>query len=88
MFFVLNKQKIISYIVVFSTVIILFCGANIFVPNMDETIQTTASNETRLLPIYSVRDRRKENFSYNKLRLVATPNGIENKEPIFPSFKG
>ena len=38
MFLVFNKQKIISYLVAFSTVAILFCGAGFFMPNLEETI--------------------------------------------------
>lgn len=53
MFLVFNKQKIISYLVAFSTVAILFCGAGFFIPNLDDSIQTSA-NTNRLLPIYSV----------------------------------
>lgn len=53
MFFVFNKQKIISYIVAFSTVAILLCGAGLFVPNFEQTIETSASTK-KLLPIYSV----------------------------------
>lgn len=52
MFLVFNKQKIISYLVAFSTVIILFSGATIFMPKED-TIETSAKMG-RLLPIYSV----------------------------------
>lgn len=53
MFLVFNKQKIISYLVAFSTVAILFCGAGFFMPNLDETIETSASTK-KLLPIYLV----------------------------------
>lgn len=59
MFFVFNKQKIISYVVAFTTVAVLFCGASFFVPKFDETIQT-ASSSTRLLPIYSVQTEEKK----------------------------
>ena len=59
MFFVFNKQKIISYVVAFTTVAVLFCGANFFVPKFDETIQTS-SNSSRLLPIYSVQTEEKK----------------------------
>lgn len=53
MFLVFNKQKIISYLVAFSTVAVLFAGASIFVPKVEESIQTSAKT-SRLLPIYSV----------------------------------
>lgn len=58
MFFVFNKQKIISYLVAFTTVAILFCGAGFFVPN-DNTIETSTNLE-RLLPIYSVETEEKK----------------------------
>ncbi|MBO5479376.1 MAG: polysaccharide deacetylase family protein [Clostridia bacterium] len=53
MFLVFNKQKIISYLVAFSTVAILFGGASFFLPNTADTIQTSAK-ASKLLPIYSV----------------------------------
>lgn len=53
MFIVFNKQKIYSYIVAFSTVIILFCGATFFTPKEEGTIMTS-STLNKLLPIYSV----------------------------------
>lgn len=53
MFLVFNKQKIISYLIAFSTVAILFGGASFFIPNAEDTIQTSAKT-TKLLPIYSV----------------------------------
>lgn len=52
MFLVFNKQKIISYLVAFSTVAILLAGAGFFIPHED-TIQTSAKT-AKLLPIYSV----------------------------------
>ena len=65
MFFVLNKQKIISYIVAFWAVAILFCGAGLFVPKFDETIETSA-NTKKLLPIYSVEtDEKKVSLTIN-----------------------
>lgn len=59
MFLVFNKQKIISYLVAFSTVAILFCGAGFFMPNLDETVQTSATTK-KLLPIYSVETEEKK----------------------------
>lgn len=58
MFLVFNKQKIISYLIAFSTVAILFGGASIFVPKIDDTIQTAADTK-KLLPIYSVETEEK-----------------------------
>lgn len=58
MFLVFNKQKIISYLVAFSTVAILFCGAGFFVPTLEESVQTSASTK-KLLPIYSVETEEK-----------------------------
>lgn len=59
MFIVFNKQKIISYLVAFWAVIILFCGAGVFMPNLEETIETSASTQ-KLLPIYSVETEEKK----------------------------
>lgn len=58
MFFVFNKQKIISYMIAFGTVAILFSGASFFVPKED-TIQTSAKTG-KLLPIYSVDTQEKK----------------------------
>ena len=52
MFLVFNKQKIISYIVAFSTVAVLFFSAGLFT-SKNEAIQTSAK-ANKLLPIYSV----------------------------------
>jgi hypothetical protein len=43
MLLVFNKQKIISYIVVFSTVAILFIGANFITTKEEESIQTSVN---------------------------------------------
>ena len=59
MFLVFNKEKIISYIVAFSTVAILFAGASFFVPNEEGIIQTSAKT-AKLLPIYSVDTQEKK----------------------------
>lgn len=59
MFLVFNKQKIISYLVAFSTVAILFGGASIFIPNFEDTVQTSAK-VNKLLPIYSVQTQEKK----------------------------
>lgn len=53
MFLVFNKEKIISYLVAFSTVAILFGGANLFISNEEDILQTSAK-VSKLLPIYSV----------------------------------
>lgn len=52
MFFVFNKEKIYSYIIALSTVVILFMIANIIVSNTETTVLTSAVN--RLVPIYNV----------------------------------
>lgn len=59
MFIVFNKQKIISYLIALSTVIILFSGASFFVPNLETSIQTSAKT-SKLLPIYSVETQEKK----------------------------
>lgn len=58
MLFVFNKQKIYSYIIALSTVIILFGGATFFYPTNLDTVQT-ASSTNKLLPIYSVETQEK-----------------------------
>ena len=57
MFFVLNKQKIYTYLLSILTIIVLFCIAG----NMEReelSIETSANN--KLLPIYSVKTEKKE----------------------------
>lgn len=73
MFLVFNKQKIISYLVAFSTVAILFGGASLFIPNTEDTIQTSAKT-SKLLPIYSV--------DTNEKRISLTINCAWNAEDI------
>lgn len=58
MFIVFNKQKIYSYIIALSTVIILFSGATFFTTTNSDTIQTSSSTN-KLLPIYSVETQEK-----------------------------
>lgn len=58
MFIVFNKQKIYSYIIALSTVVILFSGATFFSTTNSDTIQTSASTN-KLLPIYSVETQEK-----------------------------
>ena len=58
MFFVLNKQKICTYLVSIITVVILFCVAGT-IGNKDETI-TASSENSKLLPIYNVQTEEKK----------------------------
>ena len=53
MFFVFNKEKIYSYIVALSTVIVLFVTATVL-SNMENNMVTTSTSASQLLPIYSV----------------------------------
>lgn len=64
MFFVLNKQKIYTYLLSAIMVLVLFCAAGTL--NIDKkTIQTSASN-SKLLPIYNVQtDENKVAFTMN-----------------------
>jgi len=64
MFFVCNKDKIISVAIALSTVLVLFLLASTFKQNtLNDTIQTNAGT-TKLLPIYSV------NTEENKVALT------------------
>lgn len=58
MFFVLNKQKIYSYMVATSTVVILFILSFFFVNTDVKTIETSALT-SELVPIYSVQTEQK-----------------------------
>lgn len=58
MFFVINKQKIYSYLVAFATVAILFCGSSLF-QVQDHTTLPTSATEGRMLPIYNVDTKEK-----------------------------
>ena len=53
MFLVCNKQKIYTYLVSIVTVVLLFCVANTLGTNPN-TVQTSATNSKKLLPIYNV----------------------------------
>lgn len=54
MFFVYNKDKIISVAIALSTVLVLFLIAATFKhDNLESTVQTSAGN-TKMLPVYSV----------------------------------
>ena len=52
MFIVFNKEKIYSYIVALSTIVVLFMIANIVIDRNQDLVQ--ASSTEKLLPIYSV----------------------------------
>ncbi len=54
MFFVLNKEKIYSYIVVLSTVFVLFAVSTLLFQDTDNKTIETAANIEKELPIYSV----------------------------------
>ena len=58
MFYVVNKQKICTYLVSLITVVILFCVAGA-IGNENKTVQTSAGNE-KLLPIYNVETNEKK----------------------------
>ena len=66
MFFVLNKQKIYTYLLSAVMVLFLFCVASTLnVNNDNKTIQTSATN-SKLLPIYNVQtDEKKVAFTMN-----------------------
>lgn len=65
MFIVFNKQKIVSYLIALSTVIILFSGVSFFMPNQADTIATSAKTG-KLLPIYNVEtDEKKLSLTIN-----------------------
>ena len=64
MFIVFNKEKIYSYIVALSTIVVLFMMANIVIDRNYNVIETSASD--KLLPIYSVdTDEKKVAFTMN-----------------------
>ncbi len=60
MFIVFNKQKIYSYVIALTTVIVLFCGAAFFEQGKYATVQTSASAKEKLLPIYCVDTQEKK----------------------------
>ncbi|MCI8637173.1 MAG: polysaccharide deacetylase family protein [Clostridia bacterium] len=66
MFFVLNKQKIYTYLVSAVAVVLLFCVASdIRTTNSNNTVPTSA-NMQKLLPIYNVQtDEEKVAFTMN-----------------------
>ena len=59
MFFVLNKQRIYTYLISIITVVLLFCVANNLITNDNNTVQTSTTNE-KLLPIYNVQTEEKK----------------------------
>lgn len=59
MFFVFNKQKIYSYLVAASTVVILFI-LSFFFTNKNIDIMQTTSEISKLVPIYSVDTNKKQ----------------------------
>lgn len=58
MFIVFNKEKIYSYIIALSTIVILFMMANVIVSKNTNSIFTSSSN--KLVPIYSVNTEEKQ----------------------------
>ena len=63
MFFVFNKQKIITYFVSLVTVLTLFFVAGNL--KKEETVETSAGNE-KLLPIYDVETKEKKVFGISR----------------------
>ena len=58
MFIVFNKEKIYSYVIALSTIVILFMMANVMLNNNSTSIFTSSSN--KLVPIYSVNTEEKQ----------------------------
>ena len=58
MFIVFNKEKIFSYAVAVSTIIVLFFMASTIINNKDKIIATSTSSKQ--LPIYSVETNEKQ----------------------------
>ena len=58
MFIVFNKQKIYSYVIALTTIMILFCGATVFQTKISNSIQTSVGAE-KMLPIYNVETNEK-----------------------------
>ena len=66
MFFVLNKQKIYTYIVSAVMVLFLFCAASTLNVNNDNNTVQTSATYSKLLPIYNVQtDEKKVAFTMN-----------------------
>lgn len=65
LFFVLNKQKIYTYLVSIVTVVLLFCVASSLNKSAGNTVQTSGTT-TKLLPIYNVETKEnKVSFTMN-----------------------
>ncbi|MCI8486858.1 MAG: hypothetical protein HFJ20_07380 [Clostridia bacterium] len=58
MFIVFNKEKIYSYVIALSTIVILFIMASTIINRKDGIIATSASSKQ--LPIYSVDTKEKK----------------------------
>ncbi len=54
MFFVYNKDKIISVVIALSTVLVLFLMAGVLGKNTLNNVVETSAQNSKLLPIYSV----------------------------------
>lgn len=54
MFYIFNKDKIMSYIVTVFTIIILFFTASAFTNNEQQIVETATTSVSKLVPIYSV----------------------------------
>lgn len=66
MFFVLNKQRIYTYLVSIVTVVLLFCVASSLNNNSTGNTVQTASTAQKLLPIYNVQtEENKVAFTMN-----------------------
>ncbi len=61
MFFILNRQKIYTYLVSIVTVVLLFCVAGTLNNSSKKgnTVQTTSTTQ-KLLPIYNVQTEQKK----------------------------
>lgn len=53
MFYIVNKERIVSCVIALSTVLILFLMATV-VPAKEPNVVATSTNDSRVLPIYSV----------------------------------
>ena len=58
MFFVLNKQKIYSYLIAASTVAVL-CVLSFYFANVDKLAIKTSAETNKLVPIYKVETEEK-----------------------------
>lgn len=60
MFFVFNKQKILTYTISIVTVVLLFCIAGTLTQNTSNNTVETSSSTSKLLPIYKVQTNENE----------------------------